>query len=131
MPGVDGDYLDALLGEEKLLQANTEAQKDESPPTPKGDGPERLQSTGEEAIAVPLPGVGPRRKKRFTVQIDPAIPEELRNAAVWFMMSGERASVAGLVEQALRTELDRIRSEHFDGGPIPQRPYDPPPGRRL
>lgn len=111
MAGIDGDYLDALLDVPETPVSRS------GPPVAKVDD----LKTKDPA----------KRKERFTVQIDPDLVEELRNAAVYFLMAGERASVAGIAETAIRSELERLRDEHFDGAPFPARPYNPPPGRRL
>lgn len=102
-----GDYLDDILA---------------------GDAPNAPEAPITRDTPVPVKAV---RKQRFTVQIDPAIPEELRNAAVFLLMAGEQASVVSLVETALVSYIEQLRAEHCEGKPFPARPYGPPPGRRL
>lgn len=99
-----------------------------------------LDGAGIPAIArnggdAPIPPVAPvpvkARKVRFTVQVSEDIVEELRNAAVFLLMAGEPATIAGLVETALLDKIEALRAEHCDGRPFPVRPYQPPVGRRL
>jgi len=68
---------------------------------------------------------------RATFHLDESLVEELRNAAVYLAGPPEHASLSGIVRNALRKELDRLRRKHLDGGEIPKRTRDPKGGRPV
>ena len=45
--------------------------------------------------------------------------EELREAVVWLPSQGVHATVAGIIEQALHAELERLRQQYREGEAFP------------
>lgn len=72
------------------------------------------------AAAVESAPARPRRI-RATFQIETELLEEARDAVVLLSGPPERLTLADLVENALRRELDRLRKKHTDGEPFPKR----------
>lgn len=84
----------------------------------------------EAVISQPsVPAAAPKRTRR-SFQLDAAVLEELRDAAVYLSGPPHRATLNGLVEQALRDHLAALRQEH-ELGHFPPRGSDPRPGRRA
>lgn len=81
----------------------------------------------------PRGGVPARRADRakLTAEIAADVIEELRDAVVWLPRQGVRATVAGVIEQALRAELARLREQYRGGRAFPPRRDAPRVGRPV
>ena len=77
-----------------------------------------------EPLRAPRPG-------RTTVEIDPELLEEVRDAVVFLSGPPHRLTMRELFESALRRELQRLRQEALGGDPFPARAHDVRPGRPL
>ncbi len=73
----------------------------------------------------------PPKRTRRSFQLDAALLEELRDAAVHLSGPPHHATLNGLVEQALRNHLAALRQEHELDEHFPTRGSDPRPGRRA
>ena len=67
--------------------------------------------------------------ERMTVNLDPSLIEEIKNAVVALSPLG--LSIKGLVEDAVRVELRKLKKKHFDGENFPKRRVNPRRGRPL
>ncbi len=70
-------------------------------------------------------------RSRISFDLPTVLVNELRDAAVALLRVNPTATLVGIVEDALRAELERLRSEHNSGKPFPRRPVSKlRPGRR-
>ncbi len=107
-PGLGDDWMDDVLGTD-----------DPQRPPPASGGT-------SSSPARPRPAKG-----RVTAGVDADVLERARNA-VW-QLAGPPAhlTMAELVEQAIRREVERLEAEHNDGAPFPARSAQLRPGRPL
>lgn len=92
---------------------------------------QRSGTTGPgEGPSRPSPSAAPERAK-LTVQLPRDVIEELRDAVVYLPSQGVQATVAGLVEQAVRRELALLRDDYRAGEPFPTRDTQPRVGRPV
>lgn len=66
-------------------------------------------------------GVQSPRKVRATFHLPAALVEEARNATVALSGPPVRLTLARLVEDGVRGEIDRLREQHNAGEPFPER----------
>lgn len=71
------------------------------------------------------------QRTRFTAEISANAVEELRDDVVWLPSQGVQANVAGIIEPALRAELDRLRQQYREGEAFPPRRGAPRVGRPV
>lgn len=65
----------------------------------------------------------PGRRQRITTYLDAELYAEARGAAILLAANGlEPGTVAGLVEEGLARELERLRQRHNGGKPFPALP---------
>jgi hypothetical protein len=86
---------------------------------------------GPPAAAAHSTPAQPAKRARRSFQLDAAILEELRDAAVFLSGPPHHATLNGLVEDALRDHLAALRQQLELGDRFPQRGSDPRPGRRA
>lgn len=72
-----------------------------------------------------------QRKVRATFHLPPALVDEARNATVALSGPPMRLTLARLVEDALRREVQRLREVHNAGSPFPPRGADLVGGRPI
>jgi hypothetical protein len=77
------------------------------------------------------PASTPRRRVRATFHLPVDLVEEIRNATVALSGPPTRLTLARLVENALRREVERLRHLHHGGDPFPQREADLVGGRPI
>ena len=70
-------------------------------------------------------------KVRATFHLPADLVNECRNAVVWLAGPQERLTMARLAENALRSELDRLRKKHTKGKPFPSRTEELRGGRPI
>lgn len=70
-------------------------------------------------------------KVRATFHLPADLVDECRNAVVWLAGPQERLTMARLAENALRSELDRLRRKHTKGKPFPERTEELRGGRPI
>jgi hypothetical protein len=70
-------------------------------------------------------------RTKITVELSADLVEECRNAVVYLSGPPDRLTLAGLVADALREELDRLRNLRNEGESFPQRDSDLRGGRPL
>lgn len=70
-------------------------------------------------------------KVRATFHLPADLVDECRNAVVWLAGPQERLTMARLAENALRSELDRLRKKHTKGKPFPERTEELRGGRPI
>ena len=102
-PALGVDPLDALLGESAANSRHRGLASDRSSP----------------------------RKVRATFHLPLALVDEARNATVALSGPPMRLTLARLVEDALRREVQRLREAHNAGSPFPQRDADLVGGRPI
>jgi hypothetical protein len=71
------------------------------------------------------------RKVRATFHLPPALVDEARNATVALSGPPIRLTLARLVEDALRREVQRLRDVHNEGSPFPGRDAELVGGRPI
>jgi hypothetical protein len=90
---------------------------------------------GESSTAAPRAAVGvagaSHRKVRATFHLPHAFVEEARNATVALSGPPTRLTLARLVEDGLRRELQRLRDIHNAGAPFPTRDAELSGGRPI
>ncbi len=70
-------------------------------------------------------------KVRATLYISAELLDEARNAAVYLAGYPARLTLTSLVENALRTELQRLKEQHLGGQEFPYRQADLKGGRPI
>jgi len=124
-PGLGANPLDVLMPEES---------PSEERPTPPSK-PRRSASTRSTPRAKTNGSKAPEpsrpKKVRSTYHLPEDLVEELRNAALFLAGPPEFLTLSGLVESALRREVERLRKKHHKGKPFPQRPHDLRGGRPV
>jgi hypothetical protein len=73
----------------------------------------------------------PAGKVRATFHLPAALVDEARNAVVTLAGPPVRLTLARLVEDGIRRELDRLRKAHHDGKPFPARAANLVGGRPI
>jgi len=81
----------------------------------------RRQTSAPKNRPTPTPTANPSRKIRATFHLPAALVDEARNAVVTLAGPPVRLTLARLVEDGIRRELDRLRKAHHDGQPWPGR----------
>ncbi len=71
------------------------------------------------------------RKVRATLYLPAELLEEARDAAVFLAGYPVRLTLTRLAEDALRSELRRLKEEHHDGQDFPPRTADLKGGRPI
>ncbi len=71
------------------------------------------------------------RKVRATLYLPAELLEEARDAAVFLAGYPVRLTLTRLAEDALRSELRRLKEEHHDGRDFPPRTADLKGGRPI
>lgn len=71
------------------------------------------------------------KRAKITVELPADLVEECRNAVVFLSGPPDRLTLAGLIGDALREELDRLRNLRTGGESFPQRDSDLRGGRPL
>jgi hypothetical protein len=71
------------------------------------------------------------RKVRATYHLPEEVVEGLRDTAMHLAGPPEYLTLSGLVEGALRKELERLQKKHNQGQPFPRRPHDLRGGRPV
>lgn len=66
---------------------------------------------------------------RITVQLDDDLAEQVRDAVMRLHTVGVHTTISAIAAAGLRTELDRLATEHNHGRPFPPRRGDVPVGR--
>jgi len=72
----------------------------------------------------------PPAKVRFTAHMPPDLIEEARDCVMHLAGPPEYLTLAGLAENALRREIDRLKRKHTGGEDFPPRPRELTRGRR-
>lgn len=75
--------------------------------------------------------VAPGRKTRATFHLPVTLVEEARNATVALSGPPVRLTLAKLVEDGVRREVERLREQHNAGAPFPTRSADLVGGRPI
>lgn len=83
-----------------------------------------LRATREDAVP-------PGRKTRATFHLPVSLVEEARNATVALSGPPIRLTLARLVEDGLRREVERLREQHNAGEPFPTRSAELVGGRPI
>ncbi len=104
-----------------------------------GDDPQRRPpastSTGSTARTSTSSATSPARprpaKGRVTVSVDAGVLDRARNAVWQLAGPPEHLTMATLVEQAIRREVERLERKHNDGAPFPERSAQLRVGRPL
>lgn len=73
----------------------------------------------------------PRPKVRATLYMSAEVLDEARNAAVFLAGYPVRLTLTKLVENALRTELRRLKDQHHQGKDFPRRDAELKGGRPI
>lgn len=81
----------------------------------------RRHAPAPKSTPKPTPAANPSRKIRATFHLPAALVDEARNAVVTLAGPPVRLTLARLVEDGIRRELDRLRKAHHDGQPWPGR----------
>ena len=92
----------------------------------------KRHSTNESATRnarSPLSARAPKVRATFHLPAD--LVDECRNAVVWLAGPQERLTMARLAENALRSELERLREKHTNGEPFPERTEELRGGRPI
>jgi len=90
-------------------------------------GKAKRREPDAEAPATEHRAAEPERK-RFTFYLPTELVEEARDAAYKLQATPLRATLAGIVEEAIRRELERLKQEHNSGRNFRRRPES---ARRL
>ena len=89
--------------------------------------PQQLQQPKEpqQPHQPPIPTKPKRTRDRFTVHVDTALTDRVKDAVYWT----HRDTLAAFAERAFAAELARMEEER--GGPFPKRDGDLPTGRPV
>jgi hypothetical protein len=121
-PGLGDDWLDEVLG-------TGDAGDQERRPPPAGESTRASSRTSRSASTSPA---RPRPAKgRVTAGVDADVLERARNAVWQLAGPPEHLTMAELVEQAIRREVERLEAKHNGGAPFPPRSAQLRPGRPL
>ena len=71
------------------------------------------------------------RKKALSTQISADVLEEVRSCVVTLSGPPDRLTISSFVEEALRQELQRLRSKKNHGQPFSEKNAGPRPGRPV
>ena len=77
---------------------------------------------------------GPRNsppKVRATIYLSADVLDEARNAAVYLAGYPARLTLTSLIDNAVRTELQRLKDRYLDGKDFPSRQEDLKGGRPI
>lgn len=91
--------------------------------------PKRSTDEPAKQKAGSAPPRTPKVRATFHLPVD--LVDECRNAVVWLAGPPERLTMARLAENALRSEIDRLRKKHTKGKPFPKRTEDLRGGRPI
>lgn len=117
-PGLGGDWMDDVLG------AGEDQQRRPPPASARTSSTSRTSRSAATSPARPT-------KSRVTVGVDAALVERARNAVWQLAGPPEHLTMATLVEQAIRREVERLERKHHDGTPFPERAAELRVGRPL
>lgn len=114
-PGLGANPLDILLTPEEPQVEPSRASAVSRKPRP----------------AAPPPAPPAPRKIRSTYHLPEDLVEGLRDAALHLAGPPEYLTLSNLVENALRSELERLRKKRNKGKPFPTRPHELRGGRPI
>jgi len=85
------------------------------------DGKKAQRKTGAKPVKA--------KKLRFTVNLDPEVIEQVRDAVGALAGPPARLTLSSLVEQAVRAEVAKLEKRHNSGEAFPKRDYELRAGR--
>ena len=127
---IGNDPLDSLIAPrapERQAPPARDVKPATAPPRETASRPAARRPT-PEPIAVEVPK---GRSVRATFHIPHDLLEEARNAVVALSGPPLRLTLAGVTQEALRKEIERLKKEHNQGKPFPSRAADLKGGRPI
>jgi hypothetical protein len=121
------DFLDVAIGQAPPPAASAAPRATSLTPARRREAP-RATTAPKSKTRTALPE---RQNTRVTFHLPPELVDEARNAVVALSGPPVRLTLAGLVRDALRRELDRLNKEHHAGKPWPRRAGELVGGRPI
>ena len=129
---IGNDPLDALLSPRAPAPKPKPVDVVEAPPARRT---KRAAPTTRPAKPTPSPApaapASKSRSTRATFHLPTDLLDQARDAVVALSGPPVRLTLAGMVQTAIRTELERLEKAHNKGKPFPRRDYDLKGGRPI